>query len=71
MVSRSKPNYFSFETDYWVPLLEKAFAKYCGSYRILIAGHPTRGLPYLTGGMAIRMTLDKQSILEFEKTPFF
>ena len=45
------------KTDFWVPLLEKAFAKFCGSYRMLIAGHPVRGLSYLTGGICVRMTL--------------
>ena len=30
---------FSEQTDFWVPLLEKAFAKFCGSYRSLIAGN--------------------------------
>jgi hypothetical protein len=54
------------QTDFWVPLLEKAFAKFCGSYRTLIAGHPVRGLSYLTGGICVRMTLDDVSITSFE-----
>ena len=55
------------KTDFWVPLLEKAFAKFCGSYRMLIAGHPVRGLSYLTGGICVRMTLDRDAISTFEK----
>ena len=55
------------KTDFWVPLLEKAFAKFCGSYRMLIAGHPVRGLSYLTGGICVRMTLDRNAISTFEK----
>lgn len=54
------------KTDFWVPLLEKAFAKFCGSYRMLIAGHPVRGLSYLTGGICVRMTLDRNAISTFE-----
>jgi len=53
-------------TDFWVPLLEKAFAKFCGSYRTLIAGHPVRGLSYLTGGVCIRMNLTPETIAIFE-----
>jgi len=65
-----KPTDDNQETDYWVPLLEKAFAKYCGSYKNLVAGHPTRGLGYITGGLAIRMVLDKSTISNFEKKKY-
>ena len=46
---------------------KKAFAKFCGSYRGLIAGHPVRGLSYLTGGMSIRMIMCEESLQQFAK----
>jgi hypothetical protein len=35
--------------EIWVCLLEKAFAKYCGSYSALSGGYPTLALMALTG----------------------
>ncbi|KAK7866741.1 hypothetical protein R5R35_003161 [Gryllus longicercus] len=35
--------------EFWLPLLEKAFAKFHGSYRALVAGWPSEALLCLTG----------------------
>ena len=48
--------------EYWMPLLEKAYAKYLGSYKLLQGGDPCWALFNLTGGMVLEI-----KSLEFEK----
>jgi len=40
-------------SEWWVPLTEKAYAKFCGSYDQIISGRPCWALTDLTGGIAI------------------
>ena len=55
-------------TDYWVPLLEKAFAKFCGNYLNLNGGITANGMHYLTGGATIKIDISQQSS---KKSNFF
>jgi len=48
--------------EYWMPLLEKAYAKYLGSYKHLEGGDPCWALYNLTGAMVLEV-----KSLEFEK----
>ncbi|XP_060049554.1 calpain-10 isoform X4 [Erinaceus europaeus] len=45
------------EDVFWLPLLEKAYAKVCGSYERLWAGQVADALVDLTGGLAERWSL--------------
>ena len=40
--------------EWWVPLTEKAYAKFCGSYDQIRGGCPCWALTDLTGGIAIQ-----------------
>ena len=41
--------------EYWVPLLEKAYAKFHGNYQTLIGGNCINGLYNLTGGLTLTL----------------
>ena len=41
-------------SEWWVPLTEKAYATFCGSYDQIIGGCPCWALTDLTGGIAIQ-----------------
>ena len=41
-------------SEWWVPLTEKAYAKFCGSYDQIQGGYPCWALTDLTGGIAIQ-----------------
>ena len=43
--------------EFWVPLLEKCFAKLYGSYEALISGFADSALRDLTGGLPVRLRL--------------
>ena len=60
---------FSEVIDFWVPLLEKAFAKFCGSYQNIIGGQCGEGLFYLTGGVTLRLGLDDDMIKKINAAP--
>ena len=47
---RAKP---SASNEWWVPLCEKAYAKFVGSYVALQGGWPQWALTELTGGIAV------------------
>ena len=44
--------------EWWVPLTEKAYAKYVGSYDQIVGGCPCWALTDLTGGIAIQQKQD-------------
>lgn len=46
--------------EIWVCLLEKAFAKYCGSYSALSGGYPTLALMALTGKPSYQYMFGRQ-----------
>ena len=48
--------------EWWVPLTEKAYAKFCGSYDQIRGGCPCWALTDLSGGIAIQQ---KQESLVF------
>ena len=50
--------------EFWPVLVEKAFAKFRGSYRALEGGHASDGLQYLTGGFAGKFLLQ-----EYQESP--
>ena len=41
--------------EYWVPLIEKAYAKFFGGYKNTIGGDPTWALCNLTGGICLEV----------------
>ena len=44
------------ETDeWWVPLTEKAYAKFCGSYDRIVGGNTCWAMTDLTGGITVEM----------------
>ena len=47
----------SVTDEYWIPLLEKAYAKFSGGYKNLKGGWPCWALTELTGGIAIESTV--------------
>ncbi|KAL6060627.1 putative cytoskeleton-associated protein CAP5.5 [Balamuthia mandrillaris] len=53
------------ENEFWVPLLEKAYAKLHGSYAAIVAGNIADGLTDLTGDASetIRIVLDNKDAL--------
>jgi calpain len=50
--------------EYWVPLIEKAFAKLHGSYEALDGGSLSQGMVDLTGGVSEKMFLETPDIKE-------
>ncbi|XP_022063832.1 calpain-1 catalytic subunit-like [Acanthochromis polyacanthus] len=46
-------------TEFWPPLLEKAYAKVCGSYGDMIAGLPPEALKDFSGGVHMNYKLSK------------
>ncbi|CAF4023783.1 unnamed protein product, partial [Rotaria sordida] len=47
--------------ELWAPLLEKAYAKVCGSYQLMAGGRMADGLVDFTGGIDESIILDQQS----------
>jgi len=45
--------------EFWVPLLEKAYAKFFGGYKNTIGGDPTWALCNLTGGICLEIANDQ------------
>ncbi|XP_030009164.1 calpain-2 catalytic subunit-like [Sphaeramia orbicularis] len=45
--------------EFWAPLLEKAYAKICGSYGDMIAGNPSEAFKDFSGGVHMTYTLSK------------
>ncbi|KAL7390428.1 hypothetical protein ABVT39_020968 [Epinephelus coioides] len=45
--------------EFWAPLLEKAYAKVCGSYGDMIAGNPPEAFKDFSGGVHMTYTLSK------------
>ena len=41
------------KNEYWVPLIQKAYAKFHGNYDMLTGGDPINGLYNLTGGLTL------------------
>ena len=54
----------------WGPLIEKAFAKFHGSYESIIGGNPAEGVRYLTGAPATELIHDTE-MTEEEKKKFW
>ena len=44
------------KNEYWVPLIQKAYAKFHGNYLSLSGGFPINGLYNLTGGLTIGLS---------------
>ena len=56
----TKPEYMKCNgNELWAVILEKAFAKFCGSYNHLDGGWCVWGWRVLTGDHCFRLTLDK------------
>nr|XP_046266467.1 calpain-2 catalytic subunit-like isoform X2 [Scatophagus argus] len=47
------------EKEFWAPLLEKAYAKICGSYGDMIAGNPPEAFKDFSGGVHMHYKLSK------------
>ena len=45
----------SGDLEYWVPLVEKAYAKFFGGYKNIIGGDPTCALFNVTGGVTLKV----------------
>lgn len=45
---------------YWASIVEKAYAKFCGSYQAMQGGTVTQGLEDLTGGIGYKFDLQKK-----------
>ncbi len=48
----------SVDREFWVMILEKAWAKIFGSYSNIISGHPTEVMKALTGGITWKIKTD-------------
>ncbi len=51
-------------TEYWVPLIEKAYAKLHGSYEALVGGSLSQALVDLTGGVSEKLFLEAPEVKE-------
>jgi len=51
-------------TEYWVPFIEKAYAKLHGSYEALNGGSLQQALVDLTGGIAEKIFLESPDVWE-------
>ena len=48
--------------EWWVPLTEKAYAKFCGSYDRIVGGNTGWAMTELTGGITVEMkNLNKEN----------
>ena len=56
--------------EWWVPLCEKAYAKFIGSYKTLVGGKPCWGLTELTGGITIQSKVNWVYRISQVKAPF-
>lgn len=54
------------EGEFWVPLLEKAYAKLKGSYRAVHSGRPTTAMRNFTGGNASRFSTKRPPPILFK-----
>jgi len=48
------------EGKYWAMIVEKAYAKFCGTYQAMQGGTVTQGLEDLTGGIGYKFDLQKR-----------
>ena len=58
------------QNRYWMPLLEKAYAKFLGSYNMLQGGDPCWSLYNLTGGIVLEVksiNFEKFEMLKYKK----
>ncbi|XP_067008745.2 calpain-12 [Anabrus simplex] len=58
------------ENEYWLPLLEKAFAKYHGRYDLLDGGHLDEGILYLTGAVVKTFGAENRSLFRVMRDEF-
>ena len=52
MIQRALPSHTG---EWWVPLCEKAYAKFSGSYHRIIGGNTSWALTELTGGISVEI----------------
>ena len=55
MIQRALP---STTGEWWVPLCEKAYAKFSGSYHRIIGGNTSWALTELTGGISVEIKVE-------------
>ena len=65
----SQSDHESGDFEYWVPLVEKAYAKFFGGYKNIIGGDPTWALFNVTGGVTLEV-LKLKSTLGFDLFEF-
>ena len=64
-------NTFVKDGEYWVPLIEKAYAKFFGGYKNTIGGDPTWALCNLTGGICLEIAnFSTETINQLEEENF-
>ena len=49
------------KVHWWVPLVEKGYAKFCGSYENIDGGFPRYSMYHLTGGVCADINLTGQN----------